>query len=105
MLLKTAGKQTINISNIYKTLEGDVNENNKIDIGDILLLKRHLAYTNSTSIANKHLNWKLSDEKIKIGDINKNNKIDIGDILKLQRYISASNSNEIAKKHTDWLDI
>ena len=98
-------KLTINISNIYKTLKGDVNENNKIDIGDILLLKRHLAYTNSTSIANKHLNWKLSDEKIQIGDLNNNGKIDIGDILKLQRYISASNSKEVAEKHKDWLNL
>ena len=103
-------KQTITISNIDKTLKpvkttGDVNENNKIDIGDILLIKRHMAYTNSTIVANKHTDWKLSDEKTKIGDINKNGKIDIGDILKLQRYISASNSKEVAQKHKDWLNL
>ena len=103
-------KQTITINNIDKTPEqvkkvGDVNENNKIDIGDILLLKRYIAYTNSTTVANKHSNWKISDEKIKIGDINKNGKIDIGDILKLQRYISASNSKEVAQKHKDWLNL
>ena len=83
---------------------GDVNENNKIDIGDILLIKRHMAYTNSTIVANKHSNWKLGDEKIQMGDLNNNGKIDIGDILKLQRYISASNSKEVAQKHNDWLD-
>ena len=64
-----------------------------------------MAYTNSTIVANKHTDWKLSDEKIKIGDINKNGKIDIGDILKLQRYISASNSKEVTEKHKDWLNL
>ena len=103
-------KQTITINNIDKTPEqvkkvGDVNESNKIDIGDILLLKRQMAYTNSTIVANKHTDWKLSDEKTTIGDINKNGKIDIGDILKLQRYISASNSKQVAEKHKDWLNL
>ena len=100
-------KQTITINNIDKTLKtsGDINGNNKIDIGDILLIKRHMAYTNSTIVANKHSNWKLSDEKIQIGDLNNNGKIDIGDILKLQRYISASNSKEVAQKHKDWLNL
>ncbi len=105
-----ATKQVITINNIDKTPEqvkkvADVNENNKIDIGDILLIKRYMAYTNSTIVANKHSNWKLSDEKTKIGDINKNGKIDIGDILKLQRYISSSNSKEVAQKHKDWLSL
>ena len=93
------------INNDENNKIGDVNENSKIDIGDILLIKRHMAYTNSTIVANKHTDWKLSDEKTKIGDINKNGKIDIGDILKLQRYISASNSKEVAEKHKEWLNL
>lgn len=84
---------------------GDLNENKQIDIGDILLIQRHIAQSNSTEIANKHPEWKLSDEKLKAADINKNNTIDVGDILKLQRYIAATNSTETAKKHSEWLNL
>ena len=82
---------------------GDVNKNGQIDVGDILLLLRHMAQENSKNVATKHLDWKLSEDVIKIGDVNKNNQIDIGDILKLQRYIAARNDQKIEKEHLDWL--
>ena len=84
---------------------GDVNQNDQIDIGDILLLLRHIAQNNNNTIYKESPDWKLSEEKIKIGDVNKNNKIDIGDILKMQRYIAAINSKEIAENHSDWLNL
>ena len=81
---------------------GDLNKNKKIDIGDLLKLKRHIAQANDKSVAQKHPNWKLSSSEITIGDVNKNGRIDIGDILKIQRYIAAQNSAEVKAKHPDW---
>ena len=103
-----AGNETeveITINNISKRVKGDLNGNSKIDIGDILLLQRHIAQSNSADIANKHSNWRLNDELINIGDINKNNKIDVGDILLIQRYIAATNNSEVAQLHPSWLNI
>jgi len=104
-------KQEIKIENIEEGKEqeeqekGDVNQNNQIDIGDILLLIRHMAQANNNDVSTKYPEWKLSEEKIKIGDVNKNNKIDIGDILKMQRYIASQNDKNIANKHPDWLNL
>ena len=81
---------------------GDVNKNKKIDIGDLLKLKRHIAQSNDKYVAQKHSDWKLSSEEITIGDVNNNGRIDIGDILKIQRYIAAQNSAEVKAKHPDW---
>ena len=74
-------------------------------MGDILKLKRYIAYSKSETTKNNHPTWKLSEREIQIGDVNQNGVIDIGDIMKIQRYIAASNSNEIARKHSDWLNL
>lgn len=92
----------IHIENIYKIL-GDTNQNDRIDIGDILLLLRHMAQANDNTIKQKHPEWKMNDNNITIGDVNKNNIIDIGDILKLSRFISATNSTAVSIKHPEWL--
>ncbi len=91
--------------NIVENMKGDLNENKKIDIGDILILKRYIAYSNSKETANKYPKWNLNAEKILVGDLNGNGKIDVGDILKLQRYIAASTSKETAEKHSGWLNL
>ena len=81
---------------------GDLNKNKKIDIGDLLKLKRHIAQSNDKTVAQKHSDWKLSSEEITIGDVNNNGRIDIGDILKIQRYMAAQNSTEVKANHPDW---
>ena len=96
-------KITVIVNNIVDI--GDINLNSQIDIGDILLLLRHMAQVNSSEVASIHPDWKLSEEKIKIGDVNKNNQIDIGDILQLQRYISAKNSKDVASIHPEWINL
>ena len=80
---------------------GDLNNNDIIDIGDIVLMQRHISATSSSS--NK--NWKFSEEQLEIADINHNDQVDLGDILLLLRYIAASNSTDIGKNHMDWLEI
>lgn len=86
-------------------LKGDVNKNNLIDIGDILLLLRHVAQNNDESVLQKHPDWKLTNNLIDIGDVNKNNIIDTGDILKLLRYISAMSNTQVKEKHPDWVEL
>ena len=81
---------------------GDLNKNKKIDIGDLLKLKRHIAQANDKSVAQKHSDWKLISEEITIGDVNNNGKIDLGDVLKITRFIAANNSAEVKDKHPDW---
>ena len=74
----------IKISNISKT--GDINDDKKIDITDLLVLKRHIVSGNKKA-------WKLTDKKLLLADINKDGKIDVTDLLLLKRHI-VSGSNE-----------
>ena len=83
----------------------DLNENGQIDIGDILLMLRHIAQSNREEVQQKHQQWKLSTQKVSDGDINKNGTIDIGDVLKLRRYMAAKANKSVSDKHPDWLNI
>lgn len=84
---------------------GDVNKSNTVDMGDIIMLLRHIAQDANKAIYAQNPNWKLTEDLIKIGDLNKNNNVDIGDIIKLLRYIAASNSQEVKKEHPDWVEL
>ena len=90
---------------INTTKIGDLNKNDIIDVGDTLILYRHIAQSNNSQVKATHPDWEVSDEDLVIGDINKNGSIDVGDILKIQRYISANNNEQVAVNHPDWLDI
>ena len=84
---------------------GELNGNNQIDIGDILLILRHLAQENDKKIYQKHSGWRFNEKQKIIADINRNGKIDIGDILILRRYMAAKNNKDVVNKHPNWLNI
>ena len=100
---KVGNTTTVNFS--IKYARSDLNENSQIDIGDLLLLLRHMAQASSEKVQNKHPQWKLSNQKKEVGDLNKNGTIDIGDVLKVRRYMAAKASQKVADKHPDWLNI
>ena len=89
----------------YLMKNADLNENNKVDTGDVLILLRHIAQSGSERIMQAHPQWKLSDKDTEYGDTNKNGSIETGDVLKVQRYIAAKASKVIAQKHPEWLKI
>ena len=66
----------ININNII--IKGDISGNDKIEISDLLLLKRNL-------IAGKNESWLLKERAFEAGDINKDGKINVIDLLLLKR--------------------
>ena len=111
VMIKDLGGNSTVVSIVINNIQneeikkGDLNKNGKIDIGDILLLQRHIAQSNSTDVANNHPSWRLSEEDIRKADFNGNGKVDIGDILILQRYIAATNSDNVSSKHPTWLEI
>ena len=55
-------------------------KNKKIDITDIMILKRHI-------IAGSKENWKLKGEKLQIADINEDGQVNITDMILLKREI------------------
>ena len=82
-----AGNETqanIEISNIDKDLPeitiGDINQDGKIDVTDLLMLKRHL-------VAGNRDNWKLTGDSLSSADMNENGTVDITDMLMLKRVI------------------
>ena len=82
-----AGNETqanIEISNIDKslpeTIVGDINQDEKIDVTDFLMIKRHLVAGNRNS-------WKLTGDSLSLADMNENGTVDITDMLMLKRVI------------------
>ena len=82
-----AGNETqanIEISNIDKNLPeitiGDINQDERMDITDFLMLKRHLVAGNKT-------NWILTGDSLEAADMNENGTVDITDMLMLKRVI------------------
>jgi len=81
-----AGNETqvnIEITNIDKTPDitiGDINQDGKIDVTDLLMLKRHL-------VAGNRNNWKLTGDNLLAADINENGAVDITDMLMLKRVV------------------
>ena len=72
----------INIQNIKKPIKiGDINADSKIDITDVILLKRHL-------IAGNRTNWILTGDNLEAADMNENEKVDISDLLLLKREVA-----------------
>ena len=72
----------INIQNIKTPIKiGDINADSKIDITDIILLKRHL-------IAENRTNWILTGDNLEAADMNENEKVDISDLLLLKREVA-----------------
>ena len=97
-------KINFTIDNTIEDTKGELNENNQIDIGDVLIILRHIAQANDSKIYRRHTAWRLNEKRKNRADVNGNGKIDIGDILILSRFIAAKNSKEIANKHPDWLN-
>ena len=79
-----AGNETqvnIEINNIKKKIAlGDINRDEKIDITDLLMLKRHMVAGNKES-------WKLTGDSLLAGDMNQDEMIDITDMLMLKREV------------------
>ena len=80
---------------------GDINNDNKIDTGDLLIILRHI-YAQETG---KKQEWILTGNKFLAGDITGNGKIDSSDTVAILRYIAATGNVEIANRHPEWLKI
>ena len=74
---------TIEIDNIEGEPEitiGDINEDGKIDVTDLLKLKRHL-------VAGNKIDWILTENSLLAADMNENGVVDVTDMLILKRKI------------------
>jgi hypothetical protein len=75
----------IPVNEVETSTVGDVNNDGKIDLTDLLVLKRHL-------VAGSKTEWKLTGENLVLADINKDGKVDITDIVLLKRHLVAGNN-------------
>ena len=72
----------ISVQNIIGEIQkGDINIDDKIDITDVILLKRHL-------IAENRTNWILTGDNLEAADMNENGRVDISDLLLLKREVA-----------------
>ena len=84
-------------------LRGDITQDGKIDITDLLLLLRHIAAMKDEEIANKYIDWILQDDALYCADANADEKVDLADVLKIQRHIAAEKSEQVGQKHPEWI--
>ena len=61
-------------------VKGDINEDSKVDISDLLSLKRHI-------ISGKKENWILNGENLEAADLDRKDGVNISDLLYLKRMI------------------
>ena len=64
--------------NVEVIILGDINGDKKLDVADLLLIKRHL-------IAGNKEEWKLEEKQQKYADIDNNGVVDVSDLLYLKR--------------------
>lgn len=88
-------------------MKGDVTQDKKIDVEDILQILRHISATNT----NSNSEWILKDEKFQAANVveetdkTKPEKLDVLDMLRLLRYIAAKGNKEIEEKHPKWVEL
>lgn len=95
----TENVQAATVSRKY----GDVNGDGKIDMGDILLVQRHIAAEQNYSTRSKNPDWILSDNDFKAADINNNGKLDVGDLMSIQRHKAAENDSKVRAENPNWI--
>ena len=82
-----------------EVLLGDINENGKIELSDIISIIRHIAVEGKENVMK---NWRLNDRKKLIADTTQDGKIDLRDILKLKRYLAAISDPNLGNKNPNW---
>ncbi len=70
----------VEIINIEKIEIGDVNQDGRIDVTDLLMLKRHL-------VAGSRTEWILTGRALLLADMNEDGNVDVTDMLMLKRII------------------
>ncbi|MBO6232693.1 MAG: dockerin type I repeat-containing protein, partial [Clostridia bacterium] len=82
-----------------EVLLGDINENGKIELNDIIAIIRHVAVEGN---AGGKESWRLNDRKKLIADTTQDGNIDLTDIVKLKRYLAATSDPNLGNKKPNW---
>ena len=85
-----------------QVLLGDINENGKIELNDIIAIIRHIAVEEN---AGGKESWRLNDRKKSIADATQDGKINLSDIIKLKRYMAAVGDKQVGNKNPKWKNL
>lgn len=80
-------------------ISGDINGNQKIDIGDIVKIFQYMNYEKKPT---ENKNWNLSIRKQIIADRNHDGKLDLDDVIELEKIIASNNDTNISNKYPEW---
>ncbi len=75
--------ETFEIKKVAAYKVGDVNSDDKVNLGDVVLLRRFIAGSYSVTIAQE------------AADVNKDGKVNLGDVVLLRRYIAGSYGDSV----------
>ena len=85
-----------------EVLLGDINENGKIELNDIIAIIRHIAVEEN---AGGKESWRLNDRKKSIADATQDGKINLSDIIKLKRYMAVMSDSNLEDKKPQWKNL
>ena len=100
VLLFYKGHKAIIKVYVEEKLKKDISGDGKIDIDDIVAIRRHITAQETGKNKEK---WTLSEEKQKVADVTGDKIIDVNDIVKIRRYIAATEDETVAQKNPKWL--
>lgn len=78
--LGNVSNREIVVSEIETYIKADINNDGKIDVTDLIILKRHIIAPNGS-------NWVLTGIKLLAADINGDGKVDVTDLYQLKRKV------------------
>ena len=85
-----------------QVLLGDINENGKIELNDIIAIIRHMAVDGK---AGGKDSWKLNSRKKLIADTTQDGKINLSDIIKIKRYMAVMSDSSLKNKKPQWKEL
>ena len=81
---------------------GDLNGNDDLDSGDILVIRRYISALGDSEVREKHPDWIRAGDDFEAMDLDHNGFIEEADCMLIMQHIAARNNEETMAAHPDW---
>ena len=82
---------------------GDLNGNDDLDSGDILVIRRYISALGDSEVREKHPDWIRAGDDFEAMDLDHNGFIEEADCMLIMQHIAARNNEETMAAHPDWI--
>ena len=82
---------------------GDLNGNDDLDSGDILVIRRYISALGDSEVREKHPDWIRAGDDFEAMDLDHNGFIEEADCMLIMQHMAARNNEETMAAHPDWI--